>query len=163
MGRGSGKIVIHLISSDRRAGNADAWEIRQWRVAKDIKALIHLESQREYMRPCDGYGTDTLLPGNEYMNRRDKRRVGILRSMFYGYVKLTSGFSEETMHVIGQTAHGILCVAIRELQLLIGPYDSKPHTKIPFSHICAWNLKLGPEAVLVPLGFPITAGSSILD
>ena len=163
MGRGSGKIVIHLISPDRRAGNADAWEIQQWNAAKDIKALIHLEPQREYMRPNDGYGTDTLLNENEFLIRHDNRRVGIPRSMFYGYVKLTSGFSEETMHVIGQTAHGIFCVAIRELHLLISRGESEPHTKIPFSHICTWNLKLDPEAVLVSWGFPITAASSIPD
>ena len=155
LGRGSGKIAVHLTHPDHCEGNADAWEIQQWSVAKDVTALIHLFSPGDYMKPGVDFDSRTLG------DCRHNYQTGMPRSMFYGYVKVSCGFSEEAMHVIGQIAHGILWVAIDECGLRTVVEDSYPYLKIPLGHICASDLNRDPDAVLAPWGFPITAASSV--
>lgn len=155
-GRGSGKISIHLVRPDDWAENADAWEVQQWSFAKDVKALIHLESQGEYIRSRADFVAN--------QHQWNSLGLGIPRSMFYGYVKLSCDYSEESMHVIGEVARGILCAAIPELQLtVVGPNKSRrtKGTKVSFSQICGCDLNHDSDALLRPWGFPITAASSM--
>lgn len=64
------------------------------------------------------------------------------------------------MHIIGQTGHGILCVAVHKLRLRATACDLS-QIDCPFSQICCRDFSHDPDAVLVPWGFPITADSSV--